>query len=96
MKNIKRVEIIANYSVEQELMEILKENQLDQHYTLIPNVTGNGFSNPKRGNHVWPEKNFILLIYGNDNTASKLESIVQDLHKKFPTEGICCFVTGNN
>ncbi len=94
MRDLKRVEIIANHSVEQDITGILQTRNLLDYYTKIPNVHGRGNSDPKRGDHIWPEENFILIIYCNDNKALEIEKSVEEIQTKFPNEGICCFVTG--
>ncbi|PIE04732.1 MAG: hypothetical protein CSA76_02580 [Spirochaetales bacterium] len=94
MRNLKRVEIIANHSVEQEITDLLQARELLSHFTKIPSVHGQGNSEPKRGDHIWPEENFILIIYGSEEKAAAVEAAVEEVRSQFPNEGICCFVTG--
>lgn len=94
MRGLKRVEIIANHSVEQDIMDILERKRLANHFTKIPSVHGRGDAGPKRGDHIWPEENFILIIYCEDNQASIIENAMEEIREGFPDEGIRCFVTG--
>jgi len=93
MRGLKRVEIIANHSVESDVMESLESKGFAGHLTKIPSVHGRGNSDPKRGDHIWPEENFLLIIYCNDQEAGVIEEAIDGLRDDFPDEGICCFVT---
>jgi len=93
MRGLKRVEIIANHSVERDVMEALEAKELAGHFTKIPSVHGRGNSEPKRGDHIWPEENFLLIIYCGDQEAKVIEEIIDSLQADFPDEGMCCFVT---
>ena len=86
-----RFEIIANKAVEEDIMEALKENSADRFYTRLNNVHGCGFSDPRMGDPVWPEENFILIIYCKEETGDAVKSSVDSVRDKFPDEGIRCF-----
>ena len=94
MRDLKRVEVIANHSVEEDIMDVLEIKGLTSHYTKIPSVHGRGDADPKRGDHIWPEENFILLIYCGDEQAAIIEAAIEEVRESFPDEGIRCFVTG--
>lgn len=94
MSDLKRIEIIANHSVEQDIMDLLESKGLATHFTKIPSVHGRGDTDPKRGDHIWPEENFILIIYGDETMATTVESVIAEVKESFPDEGIRCFVTG--
>ncbi len=94
MRGLKRVEIIANHSVEADIMDALNRKNLASHFTKIPSVHGRGDADPKRGDHIWPEENFIMIIFCSDDQADAIESEVEEVGKKFPNEGVRCFVTG--
>lgn len=91
---MKRVEIIANHSVEEDVMEGLENQSLASYFTKIPSVHGRGDADPKRGDHIWPEENFILVIYADEETAGRIEKVIAEVKERFPDEGIRCFVTG--
>ncbi|MCK5249810.1 MAG: hypothetical protein KAJ98_07590 [Spirochaetaceae bacterium] len=94
MRGLKRVEVIANHSVEQDIMDVLEIKGLAVHFTKIPSVHGRGDADPKRGDHIWPEENFILIIYCNDAEATAIEGAIEEVRESFPDEGIRCFITG--
>ena len=94
MSAVKRVEIIANHSAEEEIIAALESEELLSRFTKIPNVHGRGNSGPKRGDHIWPEENFILIVYCGDDTAERIEARVKEVKATLPGEGIRCFVTG--
>ena len=88
---MKKVEIIANCAVEEDLFDRFKKFDVKPHYTKIPIVHGEGTSNPKMGDAVWPEENFMLIIYCDEESAGKLVEAVKDLKIDFPDEGIKLF-----
>ena len=57
----------------------------------IPVVYGKGRTNPKMGDGIWPEENFLLIVYTEDDMAEKIISVVRDLKIDFPDEGIKIF-----
>ncbi|MCG8452490.1 MAG: hypothetical protein MI717_04830 [Spirochaetales bacterium] len=92
MSSYKRVEIIANHSVEQDIMDGLEIHGLAQHRTKIPNVHGQGYTDPKQGDHIWPEENFILIVYCDAEEAAAIEAVVKSVKERFPQEGLRFFV----
>ncbi|UGQ15841.1 MULTISPECIES: PG0541 family transporter-associated protein [unclassified Borrelia] len=94
-----RVEIISNLSLEHDLHErihgIEKELGESIYYSKIYNVHGKGRKGEKQANGVWPEENFILIVYtGNLIVIERLKNVVESLDKEYPTEGIRFFVMG--
>ncbi len=90
---MKRVEIIANRSVAQDLLAALDEAYGDLPFTLIPDVQGRGRQGVRRGDAVWPELNVYLLMFCEDDRAAELASAVRALKGRFPREGIKVFVS---
>ena len=87
-----RCEIIANQSVEDDIIEILEETIPEFEYTIDENLYGRGKKARKLGNSVWPEMNFVLTAYVIRENAITLQKCVNDVKKKFPREGIRFFV----
>ena len=54
-------------------------------------MQGVGDSGPRRGDHVWPEENFLMIIYCEEEMAVKLRELIGELKKLFPDEGIKMF-----
>ncbi|MFP4374268.1 MAG: PG0541 family transporter-associated protein [Spirochaetaceae bacterium] len=88
---MQRLEIIANRSVEEDLYDVFRRRKLSPFYTKLPEVHGVGDSGPRMGDHVWPEENFMLIVYCEEPEAQQLKSAVAELKKLFPDEGIRMF-----
>jgi hypothetical protein len=91
---MKRLEIIANSSVEDSIFEAFKWRGVAQMYTKIPIVHGVGHSGPRRGDHVWPEENFLLIIYCEPEEAKNIREAVYEVKAKYQVEGIKLFEIG--
>ena len=89
---MKKIEIIANLSVEEEVMAVIKESCV-KGFTKMPIVHGDGRTNPKMGDAVWPEENFMLIIYTDESLVTVIRNKIINLKEHFPDEGIKCFVT---
>ncbi|MBI9093713.1 MAG: hypothetical protein JEY71_02415 [Sphaerochaeta sp.] len=89
---MKRVEIIAAQAIQEDLLDALSHYEVPMNYTIIPTVHGKGSTNPKMGNDVWPEENFILLIYCQENVLDRIEQAIELVKKKYDHEGIGYFV----
>jgi nitrogen regulatory protein PII len=88
---MQRIEIIANKSIEDNIVESLDHHKVPPFYTVIPVAHGEGKSGPKRGDHIWPEENVILIIYCSEEDASKVKESIRYLKERFPDEGIKIF-----
>ena len=87
-----KVEIISNQSVQDDIVELLEQEIPNIEYTIIPIVYGKGLSSKKLGDTVWPEQNFMLFSYVEDEeTAKKIKMIITAIRQKFPREGISSF-----
>jgi hypothetical protein len=89
-----RIEIIANHSVEENVLEAFKDEGVGKYYTLYPNVTGIGSSGPRMGDAVWPEENFALVIWCEAEEAEGIGRAVAKVKERFPDEGIRLFSLG--
>ncbi len=89
---MKRVEIIAAQAIQEDLLDALSHFDVPMKYTIIPTVHGMGSTNPKLGNEVWPEENFILLIYCQEEMLDRIEQAITLVEKKYDHEGIGYFV----
>jgi hypothetical protein len=86
-----RVEIIANHSVEENILEAFSREEVGKYYTKYPNVFGVGSSGPRMGDAVWPEENFSLVIWCEEEEARGIVRAVAAVKKQFPDEGIRIF-----
>ena len=86
-----RVEIIANHSVEENILDALKYEGVGKYYTKYPSIFGVGSSGPRMGDAIWPEENFVMVIWCDEEEARGIERAVEFVKKKFPDEGIKIF-----
>jgi len=86
-----RAEIIANQSVEENILEALSKENAGKYYTKIPNIFGVGACGPRMGTAVWPEENFALIIWCEEEEARGIQRAIETVKQKFPGEGIKLF-----
>jgi len=86
-----RLEIVANHSVEENIMEAFKKEGVAKYYTKYPTIYGVGTSGPRMGDAIWPEENFALVIWCEEDEALKIIQAVNEVKKIFPKEGIKVF-----
>jgi len=86
-----RIEIIANRSVEENIFDAFSKEQVGKHYTKIPNIWGVGACGPRMGDAVWPEENFSLVIWCEEEEARGIKRAIVSVKEKFPGEGIKLF-----
>lgn len=86
-----RVEIIANISVQDDIIDKLEENIENFFYSIIPVVHGRGRQKRRQGSTIWPEENFILISYVESSSLAVIKHCITMLKEKFPTEGIKIF-----
>lgn len=90
---MKRIEIIANHSVEENILDTLKAEGVGKYYTKYPNIFGVGNTGPRMGDAIWPEENFAMVIWCEEDEARAIERAVAIVKEKFPGEGIKIFGT---
>jgi len=83
-----RVEVIANRSVEENILDAIKFESAGKYYTKYPSILGVGNSGPRMGDAIWPEENIILVYWCEDDELRSIERAVAYVKKKFPNEGI--------
>ena len=86
-----RIEIIANHSVEENIQEALKKEDAGKYYTKYPGIFGVGSAGSRMGDAVWPEENFALIIWCEEEEALAIERAINSVKEKFPGEGIKLF-----
>jgi hypothetical protein len=86
-----RLEIVANHSVEENILEALKFEGVGKYYTKYPTIFGVGKSGPRMGDAIWPEENFALIIWCDEEEARGIERAVAEVKKQYPGEGIKLF-----
>jgi hypothetical protein len=85
---MKRLELIANQSVKDELIDALEAALPGLEYTFLPIVQGKGKRKRKQGTRTWPETNFLLLSYLSEEEAATASRTIVEIRGRFPDEGI--------
>ena len=86
-----RIEIIANHSVEENILDTLKAESAGKYYTKYSGIFGVGSAGPRMGDAVWPEENFALVIWCEEEEARSIQRAVEKVKQQFPDEGIKLF-----
>lgn len=86
-----RAEIVANQSVQDDIIEALEDYVPDILYTIVPLVHGRGGVDRKLGSTTWPETNFVLFSYVAEKDKPAVDAVLAAIKKKFPDEGIKLF-----
>ena len=86
-----RIEIIANHSVEENILEALKHEDAGKYYTKFPSILGLGSAGSRMGDAIWPEENFAMVIWCEEEEAQAIKRAVDSVKEKFPGEGIKMF-----
>ena len=90
---MKRVEIITNQAIAEDLLESLEAHGVAEHYTIIPHVHGRGKQGTRAATALWPEENCIYLLFIEDQQVQKVRDSVKGIKAKFPNEGTKCFIS---
>ena len=93
MSDLYRAEIISNQSVQEDIVERLEKELPSIQYTVIPEIHGRGVRTKKLGDTIWPEMNFVLFAYVEEDTARKIKEVIEAVKQRFPNEGISLFFT---
>ena len=88
---MKRVELVANRSVQEDLVRAIETALPEIRYTLIPTAHGRGTGDWKLGTTVWPEENFVWFSYVEDGEAEVIKGLVAESKALYPREGIRVF-----
>jgi hypothetical protein len=88
---MKCIKIIANRSVEADILESLEQRINGFCYTLIPVVYGKGKREYHLGTSIWPETNFMLISFLPDEEAKIASDVIREIKSRFPGEGIKFF-----
>jgi hypothetical protein len=88
---MKRMELMANKSVEEEIIGALEAGLPDFYYTLLPVVHGRGKTQYRLSTPTWPETNFLLISYLSDQDTETAKAVIAGIKRRFPNEGIKLF-----
>lgn len=84
--------VMYNIAINEEVMQILKNEGIEE-YTRWERATGCGkTSGPHLGNHVWPAVNSVMAVAVEDDKKDRLIERIKELRQKLGKEGIKAFV----
>lgn len=89
-----RIEIIANRSVQDDVVDGLEAAIDGFYYTVVPVVHGRGREARMLGTATWPEENFMLIAYIDEGARDAARAVVGRVKERFPTEGVKLFSVG--
>lgn len=94
---MKKIEIILTQAIEEDFIMLYekacKEMSIKCKYTKIEDVMGQGNSNPKMGDSIWPQLNVMIIIYCEDSLVEVIKNIMNELHKTYVGEGAASFIS---
>ena len=86
-----RLEIIANHSVEENILDAFKHEGVGKYYTKFPGIFGVGSSGPRMGDAIWPEENFAMVLWCDEEEAQRIGRAIAYVKGRFPDEGVKLF-----
>lgn len=90
---MKRMDIIANQSIEENVIEELAAVGHGDEFTYMHPVYGRGKNGRREGSPVWPETNVMFVVYLEEDTARALAKRIHELASRYPNEGIRCWLS---
>lgn len=90
---MKKLEVILSQAIDEDFLHRCLVQNVGQHYTKIVGVLGQGMTNPKMGDEVWPQLNNQYMIVADDEEVKIIHLVVETLRRDFPDEGIALFAT---
>ena len=92
LEELYRCEIVANNSVQDDIVEVLEAACPGILYTIVPSVHGRGKHDRKLETATWPETNFVLFAYVTKDMLAGVKKAVRAVKETFHGEGIKLFV----
>ena len=90
-ENHTRLELVANHTVEEAVLEELAKRKVGKYYTFVRTVEGAGTSGSRMGDGTWPEENFLMILYVPDAEVEGVVAAITEVKSLYTTEGIKLF-----
>jgi hypothetical protein len=94
---MKRIEVFLSQALEEDFRQHWEDACIKMgikcKYSKIDNVTGQGESDPRLGNSVWPQFNTEYIVFCEENALDEIRKILDFLHKEYPNEDAAAFVS---
>ncbi len=90
---MKKIEIIGNVVLLQELIDNIHLNLPNLHYTVIPSIKAKGNKGEANGDEVWPDTNFVFFSYiQNDAEKNALIEICNQIKGHSTENGLTAHI----
>lgn len=94
---MKRIEVILTQAIEEDFVALYekacRQSFSKCKYTKLDNVTGQGNTDPKLGDAIWPQLNVMFVLYVEEKFVPVIANIMKKLHEKFVGEGAAAFIS---
>ena len=94
---MKRVDVFLSQAIKDDFIEYYTEmctaENVKCKFTMIDNVMGQGNTNPKMGDAIWPQLNTQFIIFCDDALVKKISQIMTRLNTEYIGEGAAAFVS---
>ncbi|MEE1211466.1 MAG: hypothetical protein UHO11_03125 [Treponema sp.] len=94
---MKRIEIVMTQAIEVDFMNLYEKAcriaDIKCKFTKIDNVMGQGNTNPKLGDAIWPQLNVMFILVIEDRYVNIIRNIMNTLHNTYVGEGAAAFIS---
>ena len=94
---MKRIEIVMTQAIEVDFMNLYEKAcriaYIKCKFTKIDNVMGQGNTNPKLGDAIWPQLNVMFILVIEDRYVNIIRNIMNTLHNTYVGEGAAAFIS---
>lgn len=94
---MKRIEIVMTQAIEVDFMNLYEKAcriaDIKCKFTKIDNVMGQGNTNPKLGDAIWPQLNVMFILVIEDRYVNIIRNIMNTLHSTYIGEGAAAFIS---
>lgn len=94
---MKRIEIVMTQAIEVDFMNLYEKAcriaDIKCKFTKIDNVMGQGNTNPKLGDAIWPQLNVMFILVIEDRYVNIIRNIMNTLYNTYVGEGAAAFIS---
>jgi len=88
---MKRIEIICDATIENEMKKRLHAIGDELYYTSSSPVRGRGVKGQRQGDAVWPQENALFVLYSEQSAINDIRQAVFEIRERFPRNGVAAF-----
>lgn len=86
-----RIEVILDATIAEEFSRRVDQLPGGLHYSMLESVKGRGTKGPRRGDSVWPEENYLYILYVDDDDEELTYQAIRQLRDDFPRSAVAAF-----